>query len=66
MPQIGYVKKETQAEQRTREARRQCLAAMETGNPERARTVIRELAEHSIAEAQSIRSDVLAAYGVAL
>ena len=42
------------------------MAAMETGNHKRARTVIRELAEFFPEYAQALRLDAIAAYGIAL
>lgn len=46
-----------------KELRHKVLAAMETGNEQIARTVIRELREYDFAEANKLRADVVRAYG---
>lgn len=43
--------------------RRQVMAAMETGNEGKARTVITELREYDIDAANAIRADVARSYG---
>lgn len=47
-------------------ARIAVMAAMETGNPKRARTVLAELADENRAAADSIMMDVVRSYGVTL
>jgi hypothetical protein len=42
------------------------LAAMETGNTDRARTLLREYAEYFPDKAKVLRMDVTSAYGVVL
>lgn len=42
------------------------LSAMETGNAGRARTLVEEYADLHPEEAQALRTDVLAGYGIAL
>jgi len=44
--------------------RRKVLAAMETGQTGRARTIIAELSDLDIEEARKLRADVVAAYGI--
>lgn len=43
--------------------RRSVLAAMETGNEGRARTIITELREYDFAASNKLRAEVVAAYG---
>lgn len=45
--------------------RRGVLAAMETGQHDKARTAIRELEEFDINEARRMRADITASYGIA-
>ncbi len=49
-----------------KEIRQSVMAAMETGNQRRARTVLTEYREQYPTEAENLRLDVIASYGVAL
>lgn len=72
MPQVSFKPAEPKdtpqslLDKRVRDDRRRVLAAMETGNHELARTVIRELADVNVDKAKELRSDVIGSYGVAL
>lgn len=44
--------------------RRGALAAMETGQHERARTIVRELAEFDIHASRALRADIVKTYGI--
>lgn len=46
--------------------RRTVMAAMETGQQGKARTVIRELAEFDLQASRTLRAEVISAYGVDL
>lgn len=44
--------------------RRGAMAAMETGQHERARTIVRELAEFDIEASRTLRADIVKSYGI--
>lgn len=47
-----------------RTLRRKVMAAMETGQHDIARTVIRELREYDLQASRALRAEVVAAYGI--
>lgn len=53
----------TPEQQAAREARIKIMAAMETGNINKAKTELRELAAEQPEPARTLRLDVVAAYG---
>jgi hypothetical protein len=72
MPQVSFtpfVAKETPQtvlQKRVRADRIAVMAAMETGNHEKARTIVRELSDVNLDKAKELRSDVIASYGITL
>ncbi|APU03174.1 hypothetical protein HOR51_gp33 [Ralstonia phage phiAp1] len=44
--------------------RRGALAAMETGQHERARTILTELAEFDLSASRALRADIVKSYGI--
>lgn len=56
----------TEVSEVQRQARRSTFAAMETGNFDRARTIITEVAEYLPEFAESLRQDVVESYNLSL